>query len=72
MKRDGKALIDLEDGLSSGSVVLVGVADDDFHFVRHVFPILFKILPRALQMLKVPTCLTSMHVEIFVEPQPCF
>jgi hypothetical protein len=29
LKRDGKALIDLVDGLSSGSVVLVSVADGD-------------------------------------------
>ncbi len=37
MERDGKALIDLVDGLSSGSVVLVSVtdgnlADHDAHF----------------------------------------
>jgi hypothetical protein len=30
LKRDEKTLIDLVDGLSSGSVVLIGVTDDDF------------------------------------------
>ncbi len=29
MERDGKALIDLVDGLSSGSVVLISVMDGD-------------------------------------------
>jgi hypothetical protein len=29
LERDGKALIDLVDGLSSGSVVLVSMTDDD-------------------------------------------
>jgi hypothetical protein len=29
LKRDGKALIDLVDGLSSGSVVLVNVTNDN-------------------------------------------
>jgi hypothetical protein len=30
LKRDEKTLIDLVDGLSSGSIVLVGVMDGDF------------------------------------------
>jgi hypothetical protein len=30
LKHDGKALIDLVDGLSLGSVVLIGVVDGDF------------------------------------------
>ncbi len=44
LKPDGKALIDLVDGLSSGSVVLVSMTDDDLadHDAR-LFPLFFNI-----------------------------